>query len=296
MRDKKQWIELFAGLIKQAVSDLPPDVERAIRRAERLEAAGSPAQWALDEALCNAALARRRNAPMCQDTGTLTFWISLPYNYDARALLSAIPHAVRHASRHGWLRQNTINSISNLPCADNLGPGAPVIHIEHERRATIAINLLLKGGGSENMSRQYSLPDAKLGAARDLEGVRRCILDAVWRAQGNGCAPGILGVCVGGDRATGFEHAKRLLLRPLGQSSPIPELARLERRILREANTLGIGPMGLSGKTTILAAHIGSLTRLPASFFVSIAYMCWACRRASMLIRISAGKRKQAQV
>ena len=146
------------------------------------------------------------------------------------------------------------------------------------------MTLILKGGGSENMSRQYSLPDAALGAGRDLEGVRKCILDAVQKIQGYGCAPGILGVCIGGDRATGFEVAKEQLLRPLDEVAGLRgcEVARLERRLLREANELGIGPMGLGGKTTLLGVKIAARPRVPASFFVTVAYMCWACRRKTM--------------
>jgi fumarate hydratase class I len=140
----------------------------------------------------------------------------------------------------------------------------------------------MKGGGSENMSRQYSLPDASIGAGRDLEGVRRCVLDAVQKAQGYGCAPGILGVCVGGDRACGFEEAKHQLLRRLGDKNPDPELASLEERILEEANSLGIGPMGLGGKTTLLGVKLGSRPRVPASFFVTVAYLCWAARRQTV--------------
>jgi fumarate hydratase class I len=140
----------------------------------------------------------------------------------------------------------------------------------------------MKGGGSENMSRQYSLPDSSIGAGRDLEGVRRCILDAVQKAQGYGCAPGILGVCIGGDRACGFEEAKHQLLRKLDDVNRAPELARLEKRILKEANSLGIGPMGLGGKTTLLGVKIGSRPRVPASFFVTVAYLCWAARRQTV--------------
>ena len=136
------------------------------------------------------------------------------------------------------------------------------------------------------MSRQYSLPDAALGAGRDLEGVRRCILDAVHRAQGYGCAPGILGVCIGGDRAGGYEEAKHQLLRKLDDRNRCAELARLEARVLKEANALGIGPMGLGGKTTLLGVKIGSRPRVPASFFVTVSYLCWAARRRSMVVRL----------
>ena len=145
-----------------------------------------------------------------------------------------------------------------------------------------SVTLLMKGGGSENMSRQYSLPDASLGAGRDLEGVRRCILDAVVKAQGYGCAPGILGVCVGGDRACGYEEAKLQLLRRLDDTSRNADLARLEKRVMREANSLGIGPMGLGGRTTLLGVKIGARPRVPASFFVTVAYLCWAARRRTM--------------
>ena len=134
------------------------------------------------------------------------------------------------------------------------------------------------------MSRQFSLPDASIGAGRDLEGVRCAILTAVQQAQGYGCAPGILGVCVGGDRASGYEEAKLQLLRNLADTNPDPSLARLERRVLREANSLGIGPMGLGGKTTLLAVKIGARPRVPASFFVTVAYLCWAARRRTITL------------
>ena len=141
-----------------------------------------------------------------------------------------------------------------------------------------------KGGGSENMSVQFSLPDGELAAGRDLDGVRKCLLQAVWRAQGFGCAPGVLGVCIGSDRAEGYLVAKRQLLRPLTDAAPEPELAELERRVLAESNQLGIGPMGMGGKTTLLGVKIAVRTRLPASYFVTVAYLCWACRRRGVRV------------
>jgi fumarate hydratase class I len=159
----------------------------------------------------------------------------------------------------------------------------PSIHIEQQDVDQVKVSLLMKGGGSENMSCQYSLPDSGLKAGRDLDGVRRCILDAVWRAQGNGCAPGILGVCIGGDRANGYAKAKEQLLRELPDASPSSDLAELERRVLTEANSLGIGPMGLGGRTTLLGVKVGTLPRLPASYFVTVAYCCWACRRRTVV-------------
>ncbi len=276
---KPPWQQNILELIRRTSSDLPRDVAAALERARRNEARGSSARWALDTLRENIRLARRRGAPLCQDTGTLVFYCRAPVGFDALALSVAIRGAVRAATRRGYLRQNTVDTLADRACPANVGAGAPVIHLEPALGRRVEIRLLMKGGGSENVGVQYSLPDAQLGAGRDWEGVRRCALDAVLRAQGNGCAPGVLGIGVGGDRATGAELAKRQLLRTLTDRAPHPRLARLEQRILREANRLGVGPMGFGGKTTLLGVKIGVLSRLPASYFVSVAYMCWAFRR-----------------
>jgi fumarate hydratase class I len=185
----------------------------------------------------------------------------------------------------GVLRQNCVEVLSDRNTGTNLGYGSPVIHWSEEERSEVEVALVLKGGGCENVGAQYSLPDTGLGAGRDLEGVRRCVLDAVVRAQGQGCAPGVLGVCLGGDRATGYAESKEMFLRRLGERSPEPELAALEERLCREANQLGIGPMGFGGRTTLLDVFIGCRCRVPASYFVSISYMCWAYRRRRVRVR-----------
>ena len=278
--------EKIAGLIRRTSSRLSADVLQALAAAIRREAKGSSARMILETLVQNAALARRKGTPMCQDTGTLTFFV----DERLRGLVTpaAVKKAVAVATEKGWLRRNTIDSVSGRSINSNTCDGAPVIHYvpAKSRRAVPAVTLLMKGGGSENMSRQYSLPDAALGAGRDLEGVRRCVLDAVHKAQGYGCAPGILGVCVGGDRACGFEEAKHQLLRRLDDTNRDPALARLEKRLVKEANALGIGPMGLGGKTTVLGVKIGSRPRVPASFFVTVAYLCWAARRQSMRLKV----------
>ena len=277
--------EKIAGLIRRTSSRLSADVLQALTAAIRREAKGSSARMILETLVQNAALARRKGTPMCQDTGTLTFFV----DERLRGLVTpaAVKKAVAVATEKGWLRRNTIDSVSGRSINSNTCDGAPVIHYvpAKSRRAAPAVTLLMKGGGSEHMSRQYSLPDAALGAGRDLEGVRRCVLDAVHKAQGYGCAPGILGVCVGGDRACGFEEAKHQLLRRLDDTNRDPALARLEKRLVKEANALGIGPMGLGGKTTVLGVKIGSRPRVPASFFVTVAYLCWAARRQSMRLK-----------
>ena len=271
----------LAELIRRTSTELPADIAAALAAGRAAEAPGDRADATLGTILDNAALAATRTVPMCQDTGTLTFWFDVPRGSDARFYGEAAREAVRIATAKGWLRLNVIDVPSGAQIADNVAEGNPTIHIAQRDVAQATAHLLMKGGGSENMSVQYSLPDTTLGAGRDLEGVRRCLLDAVWRAQGNGCAPGILGVCIGGDRANGFEKAKEQLLRALDDVAPDPSLAELERRVLREANALGIGPMGLGGATTLLGVKVATLPRLPASYFVTVAYGCWACRRGS---------------
>jgi fumarate hydratase class I len=154
-----------------------------------------------------------------------------------------------------------------------------VIHFHETSAKSVTVRLLLKGGGCENVSTQYTLPDTALGAGRDLEGVRKCVLDSVHRAQGKGCGPGVLGVCVGGDRGTGYVTAKEQLFRDLDDVNEDKTLAKLEKRLLREANSMGVGPMGFGGETTLLGVKMSARNRVPASFFVSVSYMCWAYRR-----------------
>jgi len=197
-------------------------------------------------------------------------------------LRAQIEAAVAEATRRAYLRPNAVDSLTGRNSGNNVGIGFPTCHFEEWEEAHLRVDLLLKGGGSENVGTQYKLPYEPLKAGRDLEGVRRVVLDAVYQAQGQGCAPGVLGITIGGDRGTGYVHAKEQFFRPLDDVNPLPELAALEERLLRECNELGIGPMGCGGKTTLLGVKIGVLHRLPACYFVSIAYMCWACRRARL--------------
>ena len=274
-------VEKLAGLIRETSSSLPEDVESALAKAKRREQGGSSASVVLGTVLDNVRLARKLGSPLCQDTGTLAFYIDASLR--RKVSPAVVKKAVALATTRGYLRKNCIDSVTGKSYDDNCTDGAPVIHYVDWQKPG-CVTLLLKGGGSENMSRQYSLPDASLGAGRDLAGVRKCILDAVVKAQGFGCAPGILGVCIGGDRATAYEVAKEQLLRPLGKAGDSADatLKRLEKEILKDANSLGIGPMGLGGKTTLLGVRIAARPRVPSSFFVTIAYMCWACRRGSL--------------
>ncbi len=280
------WTDTLYELIAQASTDLPPDVTDALRSALAAETPGSNAAQAFGTILENIALAKRNRLPLCQDTGTLLFEVWAPPALRPGPFRAAALEAIARTTADGVLRRNSVDSLTgeNVPC--NSGPGHPVIHWHEHETDEVRIALMLKGGGCENVGIQYSLPDKELGAGRDLAGVRRCLLDAVHRAQGKGCAPGILGVAIGGDRATGYVASKEQFLRRIGERSPHPELAALEEQVLAEANTLGIGPMGYGGKTTLLDVFITALNRVPASYFVSVSYMCWAFRRRTVVATV----------
>jgi fumarate hydratase class I len=279
-------------LIRRTSAVLPPDVTNVLEMHRALEQQGSRADLALDLVRANIGLAKRLSAPICQDTGTITFYIKSPVGYDQLRLQDLACDAVREATAKGYLRQNSVDSVTGRNSGTNLGPGSPVFHWHQHRADEVDIRLILKGGGCENMSAQYSLPCTLAGGARadrDLDGVYACILDSVWQAQGKGCGPGFLGVCIGGDRASGYEYAKEQLLREVDDTNTAPELAELEAKVLHEANRLNIGPMGFGGHLTVGGCKVGARNRLPASFFVSVAYMCWAYRRRGVVLHSKSG-------
>jgi len=271
-------------LIRRTSAEIPDDVNRALVTALENEKKGTIAASALKIIEQNIELAKRKSQPICQDTGSVIFYVDCPVGFDQIACEEVAREAVKEATKVGYLRQNSVDSLTCKNDGTNLGPGAPTVHFHQHRTPEIAVRLMLKGGGCENVGAQYSLPAEKLQANRDLDGCRRVILDAVLQAQGKGCGPGILGVCIGGDRATGYEFSKQQFLRMLDDQNPNPELAALEQEILKTANDLGIGPMGFGGRTTLLGVKICAANRVPASFFVSVSYMCWAYRRQGIAL------------
>jgi fumarate hydratase class I len=221
-----------------------------------------------------------------------TFEVKTPVGANQIEMRKQILDAVAEATRRGKLRPNSVDSITGENSGNNLGPGTPIIHFEQWARDEIEVKLILKGGGCENMNAQYSLPTElpNLGRAdRTLEGVRKCILHAVWNAQGKGCAPGAVGVCIGGDRTSGYVHAKEQLFRNLDDVNPDSRLAELEASIMGEVNKLGIGTMGFGGRISLIGCKVGVQNRLPASFFVSVAYDCWAFRRLGVVLDAKSG-------
>jgi len=280
MLSAEHWTERFLKLIARASSQLPRDVVDALRRGRDAEEPESLAQKALDTILTNIELSKQSWQPICQDTGTPLCFIRHPVGMSARKFTGAFEEAVRRATAQQVLRPNAVDPLLDRNTGNGSAPGIPTVYCHEWDSRDIEVRVMLKGGGSENVGAQYSLPQPKLKADRNLEGVRRCILDAIQQAQGKGCAPGIIGVCFGGDRGSSFIEAKHQLLRPLPDRNPIAELDKMEQQVFAEANALGIGPMGFGGKTTVLGVKIGYLGRLPASYYVSVYYMCWANRRA----------------
>ena len=273
-------------LIRRTSTDLSPDVQQTLEAARDREDKGSAAQSALITILDNVELSRRNSTPICQDTGTPIFYVQYPEGWSTRKLREQIRSAIVAATKKSYLRPNAVDSITDKNSGNNLGDNAfPTIHFEEIEGDEVIVDLLLKGGGCENVGAQYSLPDSKLSAGRDLAGVRKVALDAVYKAQGQGCAPGILGIAIGGDRGSSYYASKEVLFRKMDERNADPQLAALEDRLTDEANQLGIGPMGFGGKTTVLGTKMTGMHRLPASFFVSVSYMCWAHRRRRMIVR-----------
>lgn len=292
----EQFKESIYKLITETSTNLPPDVRRALARTMEQENPATQSGLALQTIALNVDMACDTVAPICQDTGTPTFEICCPVGANQILMKKLIHEAIAEATKNGKLRPNSVNPITGKNTGDNLGAGMPVLHFEQWEKDEIDVRLLLKGGGCENKNIQYSLPTelANLGRAdRTLEGVRKAIMHAVWQAQGQGCSVGAIGVGIGGDRTSGYMLAKQQLFRSLDDVNPDPELAKLEARIMEDANKLGIGTMGFGGNATLIGCKIGAYNRLPACFFVSVAYDCWAFRRLGVVLDSTTGAIKR---
>ena len=287
------FFDSVVSLIVKTSTELPPDVRAAMRVAMADEPAGTQSAQALSIIAQNIDQAAECEGAICQDTGMPTFEVKTPVGANQIVLKKQIKDAVAEATKRGKLRPNSVDSITGENSGNNLGPGTPIVHFEQWDRDDIEVKLILKGGGCENMNAQYSLPAElpNLGRAdRTMEGVRKCIMHAVWNAQGKGCAPGAVGVCIGGDRTSGYVNAKEQLFRTLDDVNGDPRLAELEASIMGEVNKLGIGAMGFGGRTSLIGCKVGTLNRLPASFFVSVAYDCWAFRRLGVVLDGQSGE------
>ncbi len=271
-------------LIRRCSTDLPPDVEARLKRAYDEAEQGSTEKSVFNVILENVKLARENSTPICQDTGHVIFYVNYPVTMREWEIRKELEEAVVLATEKNYLRPNAVDSVTGKNSGNNLGVNAPYITFHQWEKPELEIKLMLKGGGSENVGVQYKLPDASLKAGRDLKGVRKCIIDAVSKAQGFGCAPGTIGVGIGGDRGVSYLLSKKNFFRKMDSVNENEELAKFEDQLEKELNSLGIGPMGFGGKTTVLDVFVASQHRHPATFYVSISYMCWAFRRKAMTI------------
>lgn len=271
-------------LIRLTATDLSIDVEQVIKKASKLEEKDTPASNVFNTIFENIKMARAQSTPICQDTGSLVFYIDYPEGDSQKKYRKAVEWAAKEATGLQYLRPNAVDPITSKNSGNNIGINAPYIHFHEWDENKVRIRLMLKGGGSENVGAQYKLPYPQLKAGRDLAGVRKVIIDAVTNAQGLGCAPGIIGVGIGGGRDTSFALSKEQFFRKIGERNPVKALANLEVELLKDLNKLEIGPMGFGGKTTVLEVFIGSQDRHPATFFVSVSYTCWAFRRKTLTI------------
>jgi len=280
-------------LIVETSTNLPKDVRAALVKAKELENIDTRSAMSLDTIHKNIKMADDNQSPICQDTGLPTFKIKTPIGTNQLEIKEAIYEAIKLATVNGKLRPNSVDSLTGKNSGNNLGIGVPVIKFEQWEKDYIDVKLILKGGGCENKNIQYSLPcelDGLGRAGRDLDGIRKCILHSVYQAQGQGCSVGFIGVGIGGDRSSGYDLAKEQLFRTVDDENPIKELNELEKYILQTANTLGIGTMGFGGEVTLLGCKIGMMDRIPASFYVSVAYNCWAFRRLGVQLDATTGE------
>src|SRR5258706_1208327 len=241
-------------LIVKASTELPPDVRAAMKTALVSEPDGTRSSQALTIIAQNIDLASDNEGAICQDTGMPTFEVHTPVGANQIWMRQQIREAGAEATRRGKLRPNSVDSITGENSGDNLGPGTPIVHFDQWERDEVEIKLILKGGGCENTNAQYALPVElpHLGRAdRALDGVRKCILHAVWQAQGKGCAPGAVGVCVGGDRTSGYTQAKEHLFRTLEDVNPDSRLAEIEASANGTVNDLAICTIGFRRNGTL---------------------------------------------
>jgi fumarate hydratase subunit alpha len=269
----------LAEALARASTALPADVVQSLKRAREREE--GPARVQLETILQNVEMAKSRKIPICQDTGTPTFFVRFGVEFPAlKELIAALPEAVREATRSVPLRPNTVHPFSGKNPGDNTGRFIPAVAWEPVLGEEVEIHVLPKGGGSENCSVLKMLAPGV-----GLRGVKEAVVEHVVACGGLPCPPTVVGVGIGGGADLALKLGKLALLRPLGARHPEPEVAALEEELEELINASGVGPMGLGGRTTVLAVHVEYAHRHPASLPVGIAVQCWAHRRAAVRIR-----------
>ena len=270
-------------IIKKAATTLPRDVEEALVAACEREPEDSPSRKALENILENVRTAKKNQLPLCQDTGTPVFYASVPKDLSFDTVGKSIYDAVRLATESIPLRPNAVDVLTEKNSGDNTGIAFPEVHFEQSEEGTLSIDVALRGAGCENAGMFYKLPDEGLKAERDLDGVRRCVLDAIYRIQGRACPPYTVGVGIAGTRLTAVRLSRKALMRKLDDESGVGAIRELERRLLAGINRLGIGVMGFGGNCTALGVKINHAHRHTGSYFVDVSVACWANRRGRLV-------------
>jgi tartrate/fumarate subfamily iron-sulfur-dependent hydro-lyase alpha chain len=259
-------------IIQQAQTRLPDDVIRALEYS-KISETNPTATAQLDAILDNISIAAKNNIPMCQDTGIMVFFVEIGRDISLNIDLdSAILQGVRQATQSVPLRPNAVNPITRNNSGDNTGDGLPDINYSFTHGSNVRITVAPKGAGSENMSTLIMLRPSQTGM------IKQFVVESVLKAGGMPCPPIIVGVGIGGSFDLSARLAKRALLRDLDQ------MDTYELEILEAVNSLGIGPMGLGGRTTALAVHVNKAHCHTASLPVAVNIQCWANRHASVTL------------
>lgn len=275
-------------LYKKVATSIPSDVEEALKKAYSGET-WHLAKETLGIILKNISIARTTSRPICQDTGFPVFFVKIPKGLSHKLVKEVVIDATRIATKKIPLRPNAVDIITEKNTGDNIGDFFPLIYMEETEEQSFIVDLMLKGGGCENLSQTYKLPATlrfegkDVPAERDFEGIRKCVLDAVFKAQGRGCPPYTIGIALGGAKDQVSFLAKKQLIRRVHDIHQNAIIADLESKILADINSLGIGTAGLGGMTTAIGVKIAAAHRHPASYFVDISFSCWANRRGRLI-------------
>ncbi len=269
-------------LYKKVATSIPPDVEEAIKKASSSEE-NAGAKETLLEIAETIRKSRQLPRPACIDTGIPTFKVKVPRGLSHTEIRNTIREATSIAAKKVPLGLNAVDILTGENSGDNTGIGFPVVYVEEAADDTLTVDLMLRSGECENYGRTYSLPVEELGAERNLDGVRRCVLDCVKRAGGKGCPPYTVGVGIGATRDQVSALSTYQLFRKLSDESELPVIRDLEQRLLKEINALGIGPLGSGGGATAIGVKIGINHRHPESYLVDVALACWSNRRGRLI-------------
>ncbi len=273
MPSKELLEEGLFRLVKKTSLKLPEDVLNALKKAFETEESDL-ARSQLEALINNAELALKEDLPICQDTGTPTFFVELGENFPIRNLRPTFEKVIRKATSEIPLRPNAVNPFTGKNSGDNVGRFVPIIHYEIVPGDELIVKFMPKGGGSANTSKLHMISPG-LG----IKGVKEVVLRTVFEAGAKPCPPIIVGVGIGGAEDFAMVLAKKALFRRLDERNPDERIAKLEEELLTALNSLGIGPMGVGGKVTVLGVSVEWAHRHPASLPVGVCTMCWASRR-----------------